>query len=106
MPTIVFLDADGTRREVDAAIGETVMRAALDGGVTGIMADCGGTLSCATCHVYIPEQAADIFDPISPYERDMLDGAVDVRPTSRLSCQLRVTPGAAGIVIEVPQSQY
>ena len=92
MAKITNIAADGSRYEVDAENGSTVMENAIRNGVPGIEAECGGACSCATCHVYVDEAWREKVGPPSEMEEDMLDFAFDVRPTSRLSCQIRVTP--------------
>jgi ferredoxin, 2Fe-2S len=105
MPEITFIDPDGTRHTVEAEIGSTVMEAAIRNDVPGIEAECGGACACSTCHVYVDEDWKDITGEPSPMEEDMLDFAVDVRPSSRLSCQMKVTEVLEGLVVTVPKEQ-
>jgi len=106
MPKIVYIDQEGTRREVDAQVGETVMEAAVRNQVPGIEADCGGACACATCHVYVdPGWTATTGSP-AEMEEDMLDFAYDVRENSRLSCQLRVSEEFDGLVVTTPERQF
>jgi 2Fe-2S ferredoxin len=105
MPRITFVLADGSHREVEASVGTSLMKAALDSGVPGIEAECGGCLTCATCHGYIDDEWAGRLEPATEEEAIMIDCAIDVRPTSRLTCQVRLTDGLDGIVVHVPQSQ-
>jgi 2Fe-2S ferredoxin len=105
MPEITFIDPDGTRRTVEAEVGSTVMEAAIRHDVPGIEAECGGACACSTCHVYVDEDWKDITGEPSPMEEDMLDFAVDVRPSSRLSCQMKVTEVLDGLVVTVPKEQ-
>ncbi|MCW5681435.1 MAG: 2Fe-2S iron-sulfur cluster binding domain-containing protein [Xanthobacteraceae bacterium] len=105
MPTITFIEQDGTRRTVDAETGSTVMEAAIRNGIPGIEAECGGACSCATCHVYVDEAWSEKVGKPSPMEEDMLDFAFDVRPTSRLSCQIKVTDELDGLVVNTPEQQ-
>jgi len=102
---ITFIDSDGTARTAEADIGATVMEAAIRSDVPGIVAECGGACACATCHVYVDEKWTEIVGTPEPMEEDMLDFAFDVRPTSRLSCQIRVTPELDGLVVHVPKDQ-
>ena len=105
MVKITYIDSDGTARTVDGDVGATVMETAIRNDVPGIVAECGGACACATCHVHVSEEwKARVGDP-SPMEEDMLDFAFDVRPTSRLSCQIRVTPELDGLVLHVPKEQ-
>jgi ferredoxin, 2Fe-2S len=106
MPKIIFADHKGNIREVDARAGETVMEAAVKNAVAGIDADCGGACACATCHVYVDATFADKIDPQQEMERSMLDFAENVRPTSRLSCQIRVTEALDGLRVQTPESQH
>ncbi|WP_309141057.1 2Fe-2S iron-sulfur cluster-binding protein [Novosphingobium sp. G106] len=102
---ITFVENDGTKHEVDVEVGQSLMRAALDHGVPGIMADCGGMCTCATCHCYLSESAFAAVAPPSDDERDMLECALDIRPSSRLSCQVMVTPELDGTSVEIPATQ-
>ena len=112
MPTpdpiqIEFIAADGQRQTVTATAGRSVMWAAVDGGVEGVVAECGGTLTCATCHVYVPTEWADRLPPPSSDEEAMLDMTAAPREArSRLSCQLVVTPELHGLTLNLPTTQY
>ncbi|MGO9431174.1 2Fe-2S iron-sulfur cluster-binding protein, partial [Rhodoblastus sp.] len=90
MVKIIFVSSSGEKREVEAEPGMTVMETATKGGIDEIVAECGGACACATCHVYVAPEWFDKLPPASPMENDMLDFAVDPRPNSRLSCQIRV----------------
>jgi 2Fe-2S ferredoxin len=103
---IRFIQQDQREFVVDARDGESVMRAALDNGVPGIAADCGGCLSCATCHVYIAEDWLDRLEPASEDEVAALEIAVDPQPNSRLSCQVIVSPTIDGLTVNVPERQF
>lgn len=105
MVQIVYVSAAGERREVDAAEGENLMRVAIENGVEGIDAMCGGAASCATCQVYV--DPAWVERPPAPEELEstMLELAEYRRETSRLSCQIKVTPDLAGLIVEVPEAQ-
>ena len=105
MPKVTFIDAAGTSRTVDAQIGSTVMETALRGAVPGIEAECGGACACATCHVYVSAEWTQIVGKPSQMEEDMLDFASDVRPNSRLSCQIKVTSQLDGLVVTTPVKQ-
>ena len=92
MPTVTFTDHEGGRRTVDATAGDSVMETAVRNGVPGIVAECGGSLSCATCHVFVDEQDLGQLPPMEDMEDEMLYGTTeDRRENSRLSCQLPVT---------------
>ncbi|MBZ0228250.1 MAG: 2Fe-2S iron-sulfur cluster binding domain-containing protein [Bauldia sp.] len=105
MPKITYVAADGERYEVDAENGTTVMENAIRNDVPGIEAECGGACACATCHVYVDEAFKEIVGEPGAMEEDMLDFAFDVRPTSRLSCQIRVRDELDGLVVTVPDRQ-
>ena len=105
MPKISYIEHDGTTRTVDAEIGATVMETAIRNSVPGIVAECGGACSCATCHVHVDEAWSEKVGPPSPMEEDMLDFAFDVRPTSRLSCQIKVTDELDGLIVRTPAQQ-
>ena len=105
MPNITFVEADGTRHETEADVGATVMETAIMNGVPGIVAECGGACTCATCHVYVDGAWAETVGGPSSMEEDMLDFAFDVRPESRLSCQIKVKYGFEGAVFHVPSRQ-
>jgi 2Fe-2S ferredoxin len=105
MVKITFVDAAGVSRIVEAEVGSTVMEAAIRNDVPGIEAECGGACACATCHVYVDDGFADKLPKAEPMEEDMLDFAYDVRPTSRLSCQIRVTEAIEGLVLHTPAQQ-
>ncbi len=106
MPQITFINADGSSREVHVEPGSTVMQAAVDNGVDGIIAECGGACSCATCHVYVTKEWLNKLEPADDMEQGMLECAHDPRDNSRLSCQLEMTDELDGLVVEVPEEQY
>lgn len=92
MPKVTFTDAAGDSRTVDANPGDSVMETAVRNGVPGIVAECGGSLSCATCHVFVDPAEFSALPPMEEMEDEMLYGAaVDRQDTSRLSCQIRIT---------------
>ena len=105
MTKLTFVAHDGTRFDVEAENGSTVMENAIRNGVPGIEAECGGACACATCHVYVHEQWTDEVGEPEAMEEDMLDFAYDVRPNSRLSCQIKVRPELDGLVVSVPERQ-
>jgi 2Fe-2S ferredoxin len=105
MPAITFIDNTGESRVAEAKIGQTVMETALHAGVPGIEAECGGACACATCHVYVDAAWTGRVGPPEPMEEDMLDFAVDVRPSSRLSCQITVSAELDGLVVTTPARQ-
>ena len=107
MIRIRFISTDQSIQDIQAQSGQSLMKAAVDAGVKGIEADCGGTLTCATCHVMIDAPWAERLTPPVPDERDMLDfAACTVEPGSRLSCQIPITPELDGLEVRLPTSQY
>ena len=105
MPKITFIDADGESRTVEGRNGSTLMETAIQNNVPGIDADCGGACSCATCHVYVEDEWIEVVGPPQPMEEDMLDFAFEVRPGSRLSCQIKVSDALDGLVVRTPPRQ-
>ena len=105
MVEINFIDHTGQRHRVEAKIGMTVMEAAVQNRVPGIDAECGGACACATCHVYVDPQWVEAVGAAERMEEDMLDFAFDVCPTSRLSCQIKVTEALNGLVVQTPERQ-
>ncbi len=106
MPKITYIEHDGTEHVVEAEIGQTVMEAAVKNKIPGIEAECGGACACATCHVYVEEAWREKTGEPEEMEEDMLDFAFDVRETSRLSCQIRVTEELDGLVVRIPEKQF
>ena len=105
MTKLTFIAHDGTSFDVEAENGSTVMENAIRNAVPGIEAECGGACACATCHVYVDEAWREKVGGPSPMEEDMLDFAFDVRPSSRLSCQIKVTDELDGLVVRTPERQ-
>lgn len=105
MPKITFVTSDGKSIEVEAENGSTVMENAIKSSVPGIEAECGGACACATCHVYVDDAWAAKTGEPEVMEEDMLDFAYDVQPTSRLSCQIKVSEELDGLVVKVPERQ-
>lgn len=106
MVKITYIEHDGTKYDVDAQPGSTLMEGARDNGIPGIEADCGGACACATCHVYLDEADFDRVPARDAMEDDMLDFAWEPDPArSRLSCQIRVTPDLDGLVVHIPEKQ-
>jgi len=105
MPKITFIEHDGTVHTVEAEIGSTVMETAQRNSVTSIVAECGGSCTCATCLVHVDEKWSEVVGKPSAEEEDMLDFAFEVKPTSRLSCQIKVTEALDGLVVHTPAYQ-
>jgi 2Fe-2S ferredoxin len=106
MPKITYIEATGKEHVIDVAAGMTVMEGAVKHNVPGIDADCGGACACATCHVYVDPAWASKTGESSGMEQSMLDFANEVEPTSRLSCQIKVTAELDGLVVRLPKSQH
>ncbi|WNG55080.1 2Fe-2S iron-sulfur cluster binding domain-containing protein [Archangium gephyra] len=105
MAKITFIEADGKELQVEAQEGQSVMQAAMDNLVPGIVAECGGFASCATCHGYVDEAWMTKLPPPDAGEEGMISCAYHVQPNSRLTCQLKVTPALDGLVVRLPVSQ-
>ncbi len=106
MAKITFVQPDGSQATVEAANGITVMEAAKLNVIDGIEAECGGACACATCHVYVDDAWKEKTGTPSQMEEDMLDFAFDVRDTSRLSCQIKVSDDLDGLVVRIPEKQF
>ena len=105
MVKVTYIEHNETVHAVEGEEGQTVMETALKHSVPGIVAECGGACSCATCHVYVDDAWKEKTGGPSPMEEDMLDFATDVRPNSRLSCQIRLKPELDGLVVRIPEHQ-
>jgi 2Fe-2S ferredoxin len=106
MTKATFIRADGARRDIDVAIGINLMRAACDHGIEDIVGDCGGALSCATCHVFVEDGYADRLSSIAPSEDQMLDyTAASRQANSRLACQIVMSAATEGIVVRIANPQ-
>lgn len=106
MPKITFIEHNGAQKEVQAEVGQTVMQAAINNIVPGIIGDCGGACSCATCHGYIDAAWIEHVPPASADEAAMLECAMHIQDNSRLTCQITVTPELDGLIIRLPVSQF
>lgn len=105
MPTVHFTDTEGTTLDIEATPGDSVMETAVRNGVPGIVAECGGSLSCATCHVFVREDQVDELEPMSDMEDEMLYGTSEDREdNSRLSCQVKVTEDT-DLHVTTPETQ-
>ena len=105
MAKITFVDHSGESRTVEVENGATVMEAAIRNAIPGIEAECGGACACATCHVYVDEAWTEKVGKPTPMEEDMLDFGFDVRPNSRLSCQIKVSDALEGLTVHTPAKQ-
>ncbi len=105
MAKITFVDSEGRARTVDAETGSTVMETAIRNSIPEILAECGGACACATCHVYVDEKWVEKTGKASAMEEDMLDFAFEVKPNSRLCCQIKVSDALDGLVVATPGKQ-
>ncbi len=101
MPSVIFVLPDGERRHVEAESGVSLLEAAYLGGIP-VEGACGGSMACATCHMIVEDAWFDRLDPPSEEEEEMLDLAEGLTPTSRLGCQIRLSPALDGLVVRVP----
>ena len=106
MTRINFIEHNGKSHLVEVADGSSLMQAAVDNMVPGIVADCGGACSCATCHCYIEGEWASRVPAAEELEVSMIESATHTRPSSRLSCQIQVVPELDGLVVHLPVSQF
>ncbi|MFF5989952.1 2Fe-2S iron-sulfur cluster-binding protein [Prauserella flavalba] len=106
MPKIVFNRADGSQQIVEARTGASIMETATRSGVPGIVAECGGAMACATCHVYVADDYLPLTGEVGEFEDEMLDDAAAERTAnSRLSCQIPMTDELDGIEVTVAPEQ-
>ena len=105
MPKVIFHGLDGQRHEVDIAVGMSVMEAAIDNNIDGIVAECGGACACATCHSYVAEDWRNRVPAMADMEDAMLDTALDREDRSRLTCQIEMTEDLDGLEIFVAQNE-
>jgi ferredoxin, 2Fe-2S len=106
MPTITFIEDNGSQHVVQAETGRSLMQAAMDNDVPGIVADCGGCCSCGTCHCFVEAEATLAVPAPQSAELAMLEGLLELRPSSRLACQIDVTAGMDGLTVYLPTSQF
>ena len=106
MPKVIYVSADGEKREVEVPVGTTVMSAALKNGIEGIVAECGGVCMCSTCHVFVEESFLGKLPPAQDTEEAVLEIAAEERqPNSRLSCQIKMTDELDGLIVQTPSRQ-
>ncbi len=106
MPKITFVTPDGERHEVDVENGYSVMEAAINSNIEGIVAECGGACACATCHGYIDEAWTAKMPEMDDMEDSMLDAAYERRDNSRLTCQLEMNEEWDGLIVHVAENEY
>jgi len=106
MPAVIYTDCRGERHEIEVEIGVSVMAAAKRSGVPGMLAECGGSLTCATCHVYVSDEWTERLPPVREDEDEMLDEVSCPRlPNSRLSCQVLAAADLDGLTVSLPETQ-
>ncbi len=106
MVNVTFIEHDGSEHKVVAKEGDSLMQAAVSNGVPGIDADCGGSCSCATCHVYVQENWLDRVGSVNPTEEAMLSLSTDRQDNSRLSCQIKLSEDLDGLIVNTPEFQF
>lgn len=106
MTTLTYIEASGSRTDVDVPDGWSLMQAAIANGIEGILGECGGSCACATCHCYVDDLLMAALPAPSAGELDMLDNvAAERRPNSRLACQIKASPALAGGTLTLPEVQ-
>ena len=105
MPKITYIEHVGKSHVIDVPNGFSVMEGAIKNNVPGSDADCGGSMACATCHVYVKEEWFNKLSPKEEGEEDMLDLAFEPKKNSRLSCQILVSNDLDGLVVNLPEKQ-
>lgn len=105
MPKVTYISPDGDQQEVDVPVGTSVMEGAIDNMIDGILAECGGSCTCATCHVYVDKAWLDKVGEAGEFEQDLLDMVMDPEDNSRLACQIEITDELDGLVVRLPKSQ-
>ena len=105
MPKITYKDNQGNSKTIEVQNGLSVMEGAIQNNVPGIDADCGGSMACATCHVYVEEKWLDKLPKAEEGEVDMIDMALEPKKNSRLSCQITVTDEINGLIVTTPEKQ-
>ena len=107
MAQVTYIEQSGAEHVIEVPNGDTVMQGATRNGVDGIVAECGGALACATCHVYVDEAWTDKVGEPSEMETQMLEfAASEAKPNSRLSCQITVSDELNGLVVRLPEAQF
>ena len=105
MPKITYIDSTGNQKTIDVAIGLSVMEGAIQNNIPGIDADCGGSMACATCHVYVEDSWFNKLPKAEDAEQDMIDMAYKPNKNSRLSCQIVVSDEIDGLTVTTPEKQ-
>ena len=105
MAKITYIEHNGKNHTIDVTNGLSVMEGAVQNNIPGIDADCGGSMACATCHVYVKEEWFNKLTKKEDGEEDMLDMAFEPKKNSRLSCQLMVSDQLDGLIVNLPEKQ-
>jgi 2Fe-2S ferredoxin len=106
MAKITYIEHNGTEHQVDVPVGRSVMQGAVENGIPGIDADCGGACACATCHVYVDPAWTGKVGARGEREEEMLGFAAETQANSRLACQIPVTAALDGLVVRMPEGQH
>ena len=105
MSKITYKDSKGNSKTIEVENGLTVMEGAIQNDIPGIDADCGGSMACATCHVYVEEKWLSKLPKVEEAEVDMIDMAFEPKKNSRLSCQLIISDELDGLIVTTPEKQ-
>ena len=105
MTKVTYIDYQGNSKTLDVENGLTVMEGAIQNNIPGIDADCGGSMACATCHVYVEEKWLDKMPKPEDGEVDMIDMAFEPKKNSRLSCQIIISDELDGLIVKTPEKQ-
>lgn len=105
MPQVIYVTPDGGQYEVEVPVGNSVMEGAIDNMIDGILAECGGSCTCATCHCYVDDAWLNKVGKPGEFEKDLLEMVLEPTANSRLSCQIKITPELDGLVVRLPESQ-
>lgn len=106
MGRVTYIESNGAQHQVNLENGQSIMQGALDNLIEGILGECGGCCSCATCHCYVDEAWLEKVGAPDDMEKDMLDSVVDPQSSSRLSCQIQMSDDLDGLVVRLPESQF
>ena len=105
MPIVTYMTTDGGQYEFEVPNGSSVMEGAVNNGVDGIVAECGGACTCGTCHCYIDDAWLTKLDEPGEFEKDLLAIVIDPQPNSRLACQIKINDSVDGLVVWLPKAQ-
>ena len=106
MGRVTYIESNGEQHQVNLENGQSIMQGALDNLIEGILGECGGCCSCATCHCYVDDTWLEKVGAPDAMEKDMLDSVVDPKSSSRLSCQIQMSDDLDGLVVRLPESQF